>query len=65
MSWLKNSVVLKISGWRPSGIPSDDITGHLQPVMLENEENLNRLRNRLEAEMEASNCCCRCFSTGT
>uniref|UniRef100_A0AAF5RUE6 Uncharacterized protein n=1 Tax=Wuchereria bancrofti TaxID=6293 RepID=A0AAF5RUE6_WUCBA len=42
-------------GWRPSGIPSDDITGHLQPVMFNIEQNLVCLRDKLEAEIEASN----------
>ncbi|KAK6102306.1 hypothetical protein QQG55_7925 [Brugia pahangi] len=39
-------------GWRPSGIPSDDIAGHLQPVMFNNEQNLICLRDKLEAEIE-------------
>ncbi|CAG9536977.1 unnamed protein product [Cercopithifilaria johnstoni] len=42
----------EVTGWRPSGIPSDDIAGHLQPVMFNIEENLIRLRFRLEAEIE-------------
>ncbi|EFO28462.2 hypothetical protein LOAG_00006 [Loa loa] len=42
----------EVAGWRPSGIPSVDITGHLQPVMFDNENNLIRLRDRLEAEVE-------------
>ncbi|VDK83702.1 unnamed protein product [Litomosoides sigmodontis] len=41
-----------VKGWRPSGIPSDDISGHLQPVMFDIEENLIRLRCRLESELE-------------
>lgn len=43
------------SGWRPSGIPSDDVTGHLQPVMFNIEKNLICLKDRLEAEIEVSN----------
>uniref|UniRef100_A0A0R3RFF0 Focal_AT domain-containing protein n=1 Tax=Elaeophora elaphi TaxID=1147741 RepID=A0A0R3RFF0_9BILA len=34
-----------ITGWRPSGIPSDDITGHLQPIMFNIEEDLTKKRN--------------------
>ncbi|KAL4003219.1 hypothetical protein ACH3XW_6710 [Acanthocheilonema viteae] len=41
-----------VTGWRPSGIPSDDITGHLQPVMFDIEENLIRLRCKLESEIQ-------------
>uniref|UniRef100_A0A8R1Y428 Uncharacterized protein n=1 Tax=Onchocerca volvulus TaxID=6282 RepID=A0A8R1Y428_ONCVO len=42
----------EIKGWRPSGIPSDDIIGHLQPVMTNIETNLLQLRKKLEAEIE-------------
>uniref|UniRef100_A0A915PWT1 Uncharacterized protein n=1 Tax=Setaria digitata TaxID=48799 RepID=A0A915PWT1_9BILA len=45
----------EMKGWRPSGIPSDDVAGHLQPVMTNIERNLSHLKARLEAEIEASN----------
>ncbi|KAM3722482.1 Polyamine-modulated factor [Dirofilaria immitis] len=42
----------EVKGWRPSGIPSNDITGHLQPVMTNIEKNLIQLRTKLEAEID-------------
>uniref|UniRef100_A0A1I8EGJ6 Uncharacterized protein n=1 Tax=Wuchereria bancrofti TaxID=6293 RepID=A0A1I8EGJ6_WUCBA len=40
-------------GWRPSGIPSDDITGHLQPVMFNIEQNLKKRNMYKETEDKA------------
>ncbi|VBB26535.1 unnamed protein product [Acanthocheilonema viteae] len=51
---LSGSEANKEARWRPSGIPSDDITGHLQPVMFDIEENLIRLRCKLESEIQAN-----------
>ncbi|MCP9257596.1 hypothetical protein DINM_000708 [Dirofilaria immitis] len=53
------SVLPKARRWRPSGIPSNDITGHLQPVMTNIEKNLIQLRTKLEAEIDASNILCK------
>ncbi|VDK88942.1 unnamed protein product [Onchocerca ochengi] len=52
---IKGMIPTLSKGWRPSGIPSDDIIGHLQPVMTNVETNLLQLRKKLEAEIEANN----------